>query len=429
MQRISEYDVIVTGGGPGGIGAAIAAARGGARALLIEREGCLGGAATTMLVNPFMADRTKPAEGDALRRLVNGGIYQELLERLKGEDAVIHEEGGGARFDDEVLKRVLDKMVADAGVTVLFHAALYDAETDGGYVRSIKLAHNRGPLTVSGSVFIDSTGDGLLAQQAGVKVEAGNDDGQLMPMTLFFCVGGVDLQRWPGRFEIRERVKTGDKDSPELINRHLSMIAEAPNGLLYFNAVRIPGNALDPLDLSAAEAEGRRRAANYVEWLREHVVGFEKAWLVKTAAHMGIRETRRISGDYRLTYDDWKANARFDDAVACCCYPVDIHGQTFGQTRMEHLSPGTWYQIPYRCLIPQGLENLLIASRCISTDPVAHSSIRVMPPVMCLGQAAGHAAALALPEGKVRKVNIAELQKTILANKGILEPVAVPREA
>lgn len=425
MRELTEYDVVVVGGGPGGIGAAIAAARGGAKALLIERAGYLGGAATTMMVNPFMADRTKPSEDDGLRRLVNGGIYQEMLERLKQRDAAIHEEGGGARFDDEILKVVLDEMVTEAGVTILFHAALYDAETENGRVKRLLLAHNGGPIAVSGRVFIDCTGDGLLAARAGVPVETGDAEGNLMPMTLFFCVGGVDLERWPGRFEIRERVKSGEQDTPALINRHLSMIAEAPNGLLYFNAVRISGNPLEPLELSACEVEGRKRAANYVEWLRANVVGFEKAWLVKTAPHIGVRETRRIHGDYRLTYDDWKSNARFDDAIACCCYPVDIHGQTFGQTRMEHLPPGTWYQVPYRCMLPEGLENLLVASRCISADPVAHSSLRVMPPIMCLGQAAGHAAALVQPEGKVRNVDIDKLQQAIAGSGGILEPYAV----
>jgi hypothetical protein len=420
---IQGYDVIIAGGGPGGVGAAIAAARMGVKTLLIEREGCLGGAATTMLVNPYMADRTKPDPTTNLRRHVNAGVHATMVARLKARNAVYHEEGGGAIFDDEVLKVVLDEMVAEAGVRVLFHAALHSVETDAaGRVRALMLSHNRGPLRVSGSVFIDSTGDGLLASEAGAQVDTGDAEGRVMPMTLFFAVGGVDLQRWPGRFKIRERVKTGPQDTPPLLNPHLSLAVVAPSGLIYFNAVRIPADTLDPFAVSDAEAEGRRRAENYVAWLRGNIEGFEKAWLVKTGTHIGVRESRRIRGEYLLTYDDWKSARTFSDGIACCCYPVDIHGQQFGQTRMEHLPPGSYYQVPYRSLVPLGLQNVLIASRCISADNVAHSSLRVMPVVSNIGEAAGYAAAMSLPSGLVRAVDPVKLRDTIRANGGILEP-------
>jgi hypothetical protein len=425
MTTIDKYDVIVAGGGPGGVGAAVAAARGGARTLLVEREGCLGGGGTTMLVNPFMPYTTDCWREKGDEKIVNAGIFMEALKALKARGGTSPSDE--RRFDDEVYKAVLDELAASAGVTVLFHAALFDAQAEAGRVKSIRLAHNNGPITVTGKVFIDATGDALLSAMAGCQVMFGDEDGNVMPMTMNFIVGGVDNSRAPSGLEMRVLAAKGDKDTPALINTNVSCISFCRPGTMHYNAIRIPGNTLDPSDLSRAETEGRRRVHNFVAWLKANVPGYEKCYLVKTGQHIGIRESRRVVGDYVLSGEDFSRCAKFDDGIACSAYPVDIHGQKQGQTRIEHLPPGEYYQIPYRCLTPKGMTNLLVASRSVSADVVAHSSLRTMPIVMNIGEAAGHAAAMSLPAGDVRKIDVQKLRQKIRDNGGVLE--AQPKEA
>jgi hypothetical protein len=422
MRTIDGYDVVVAGGGPGGFAAAVAAARGGAKTILLEREGCLGGGMTTMMVCPFMPHTTSEGPGGEGRKVVNAGVFWELCDRLLARGAA--EDGVAVSFDDEAAKGVLDELTRGAGVEVIFHAALYDAETADGRVQAATFAHNGGPVRVPGKVFVDGTGDAVLAARAGAEVRFGTDSGRVMPMTTKFVVGGVDLARAPDRNTLRERCKRGAEDDPPLVNLNLSTFrAKADKGWAHFNAIRVSGlSTIDPFDLSAAEAEGRKRVENFVAWLRANVPGYEKAYLVKTGSHIGIRESRRVMGDYVLSYDDWKSCRRFDDAVACCSYGIDIHGDKQNETNLQSLPPGGYYQIPYRCLTPVGLENLLVAGRSISADVEAHSSLRIMPTVMCIGQAAGAAAAMALPAGDVRGVDVAALQQAIRQAGGVLEP-------
>jgi hypothetical protein len=315
---------------------------------------------------------------------------------------------------------VLDEIVSEAGVCVLYHAALYDVVTRAGRVQAVKLAHNRGPLTVRGRVFVDATGDGLLAARAGAQIEIGDEAGTVMPMTLFFAVSDVDTAQIP---DMKKLCAAGDKDTPALINTNFSCLSVAPNGMVYFNAIRVGGDTLDPCALSAAEMEGRRRIENFVAWLRARVPGFATCRLVKTAAHVGVRESRRVIGDYVLSAADFDGAATFPDAIACGAYPVDIHHAAQGQTTMRHLPAGAYYHIPYRCLTPRGLVNVLMAARSISCDRVMHSSLRVMATVMNIGEAAGLAAALSLPKGVVRTVCINALQERIVAHGGLLAPV------
>lgn len=428
MQRaaqaasMADYDVVVVGGGPGGVGAAVRAAQSGARTLLIERGGFLGGAATMMMVNPIMPVTTCMHTDEQPQVLLNAGLVAELAERLQARAAGGVVPSGCIAFDDEVLRLVLDEMVQEAGVTVLYHATLYDPKVRAGRVQAVQLAHNNGPLTVPGRVFVDATGDALLAARAGAQIEYGDADGTVMPMTLFFAVGAVDPARMPDCGAMKALCAAGATDTPALINTNYSTHTLAPNGLVYFNVIRIGGNTLDPLVLSAAEAEGRRRIENFVAWLRARVPGYERCVLVKSAVHIGIRESRRVMGDYVLRAADFEQAAQFTDAIACCAYPVDIHHAAQGQTTMRHLPPGAYYQIPYRCLTPLGLQNVLMAARSISCDRTIHSSLRVMATVMNIGEAAGYAAALSLPKGRVRAVCAAAVQECILAHGGLLAP-------
>jgi hypothetical protein len=419
MHEIGNYDVVVVGGGPGGFGAAVAAARQGASTLLVEREGCLGGGGTTMLVNPFMPHCTSPGPNGEPRRIINAGVFMEVIDRLVARGAARHE--GAVRFDDEALKLVLDEIAAEAGVKVLFHAALFDAEVQGAAVKAVRLAHNSGPLRAGGKVFVDGTGDALLAERAGCELLFGNEEGIVMPMTLNFIVGGVDTAFIPDHKEFKQRAAKGDKDTPALLNTNLSCRHIYPNGRVHFNAIRITGSTLDPWSLSGAEAEGRRRVDNFVRWLRACVPGFAGCYLVKTGNHIGIRESRRVLGDYMLVEDDFRKARKFDDGVASCCYCIDVHGQKQNETNLQGMGPGEYYHIPYRCLTPRGKTNLLMASRSISADILTHSSLRIMPVVMNIGEAAGTAAAMSLPAGDVRAIDVQDLRRRIRQSGGVLE--------
>jgi hypothetical protein len=436
MQQIDQYDVIVIGGGPGGVGAAVAAGTAGAKVLLVEREGCLGGAGTTMLVNPFMPMLTFPGPNNQPpRKVVHAGTFQRAYQRLKarsaGEMEPWNKGWGGIHFDDEPYKRVLDELVCEAGVEVLFHTALFDVEREGTRVRAAHFAHNSGPLRISGKVFIDATGDGLLAARAGAEFQFGDEQGRVMPMTLFFAVSGVDRSNVPWH-DMQKLCAAGGQDTPALINTNLSCVhpmdparsglTDLKSSLVYFNAIRIAGNTLDPFDVSRAEIEGRRRVENFVQWLKAKVPGFKDCQLVKTGAHIGIRESRRVMGDYVLTSADFDRAAKFDDGIACGAYPVDIHGDKPNQFRLEYLPLGEYYQIPYRCLTAKGLTNLLVASRSISCDVRMHASLRTMPSVMCIGDAAGFAAALSLPQGDVRQIDVSTLRQKIRDYGGIIDP-------
>ncbi len=422
MRNIDGYDVVVSGGGPGGFAAAVASGRSGAKTLLLEREGCLGGGMTTMLVHPFMPHRTGG-------KVINAGIFKEVVERAAekiGDQSNPNPFERNAIFDDEAMKVVLDELATEAGVDVIFHATVTGAEVEGDRITAALFAHNGGPLRVTGNVFIDGTGDAVLADLAGCQCEFGNDAGEVMPMTLNFLVGGIDLDTMH-KYDVVEMIRNGDNDTPKLINTHFSCSSEPRPDFMQFNMVRLPGNTLDPVDLSKAEMEGRRRVENFMAWAKANVPGFENAYLAKTASHMGIRESRRVVGDYVLSEDDFTGRARFDDAVCCCSYDIDIHGSKPNEVRIESLKPGEYYQIPYRCLTPLGKSNMLMAARSISPHVVAHSSMRIMPVVMTIGQAAGIAAAMAVTSGDTRaidtrSIDITELQKRITTAGGILEP-------
>jgi len=420
MRLIKDYDVVIVGGGPGGFGAAVAAGRSGAKTLLVEREGCLGGGATTMLVHPFMPHWTGGGQ-DAPKRITNAGVFKELCERLYARGA--GREGGCVHFDDEVMKVVMDEMVAEAGAEVLFHAALFGVETKDGRVKAVRLAHNGGPLRVTGKVFIDATGDALLAAQAGCRIMFGDEHGVVMPMTTNFILGGVDTDHLPPGEELKRLMAAGVNDTPALVNTHLSCTSVFRKGFVHFNAIRITGaGTIDPWDVSRAEVEARRRIENFAAWARAKMPAFANCFIAKTGAHIGVRESRRVMGDYVLTVEDFKRAAKFDDAVTCTCYCVDRHGQRPNETFFIRLPPGEFYQVPYRCLVPKGKRNLLIASRSISTDVLMHASVRIMPPVMNIGEAAGFAAAMSLPRGDVRKIDVKALQKRITGSGGLLEP-------
>lgn len=400
MRR--NYDVVVVGGGPGGTAAAVAAATRGASVLLVERYGFLGGMATAGLVNPFMGYTIG-------KKLLTSAVFNELIDRLDRAGGL----GKDRRtFDDEIMKPVLDRMMADHGVEVILHTIMAGVESGGGKINSVRLAGKSSERTVTAKVFVDSTGDGDLATAAGAEVQIGRPaDGACQPMTLNFRIGGVEGVRgieggqlWDT--DLREEL-TGlylaAKESGEVTNprENVLIFATLVPGVIHFNTTRVVGKSgVDSDGLTAAEVEGRRQVMELLSLFKKKLPRFKNAYLLKMACQIGIRETRRVMGGYVLTEDDVLAGRKFDDGIARSNYPVDIHNPTGTGTVIKGVPAGDYYEIPYRCLVPRGMKNLLIGSRCISATHEAHSSFRVMPVVAGIGEAAGAAAAKCAKSGK-----------------------------
>jgi len=386
------YDVVVVGGGPGGFAAAVAAARSGARVLLVERYGFLGGMATAGLVNPFM-----PFELNG-RPLV-GGIFQEVVSELKRMGA--YDERTRA-FDPEVLKYVLERMAIDAGVELLYHTCFVEAEASGGIIRRI-LVHNKSGLRwIEGRMFVDGTGDGDLAASAGAPFEKGRrPDGLMLPMTLNFDLAGVDVDLLPSREELNEAYRRA-KERGEITcpREDVQWFFTVHRGVIHFNTTRVLGvDGTRAEDLTRAEIEGRRQMFELVEWLRRTFPAFRNAYIVRSGPQIGVRETRRVLGEYVLTEEDILSARKFPDAICRSAYPIDIHNPAGEGTILKYPPPGDYYEIPYRCIVPLKVDNLLIGSRCISATHEAHSAVRIIPTVMAIGQAAGTAAALCVKLG------------------------------
>jgi FAD dependent oxidoreductase len=435
-----ETDVCVVGGGPAGVAAALSAARNGARVLLIERMGFLGGSATAMQVPAFapFSDRTR-----AIVRGIGWEILTEHQQRLgkplpDPDSYNIPQDKGRMDWvplDVELLKRLYDELCEAAGVTVLFHTLVPTVQQASGLLESIVLANKAGLSLAKAKVFIDATGDGDLAARAGCTFEQGDDDGKTQGMTLCFTVAGGSRTKY-----LEYVYTTGDGYLAKLVEKAKADCAwELPDSSLVgmsFKSEAVAGcnlghvyghDATDPLSVSAAEREGRRVVEKLLRFLRAYVPGQEAIELISSGPHIGVRESRRIVGEYTLTLDDYLSCRTFPDDIARCAYFIDLHAVTTevaarakqvtdGEKRSYALPAGQSHGIPYRCLIPQGIENLLVAGRCLSAARMVQGATRVMPYAFATGEAAGLAAALSLAgNGAVRAVNIPELRRRLLA--------------
>jgi len=383
--------VVVAGGGPAGIAAAVAAARRGVPAVLVERYGFLGGMATAGLVNPFMM---WDPEGEPLV----GGVFQEMVERMRALGGYSSPREPNA-FDPEVFKVVADELCLEAGVQVRLHTLVTNVVVRNGRITSVGSESKSGSDRLRARVYVDCTGDADLAYRAGVPCDYGREqDGIAQPMTLNFRMANVDIERMPPREEINRLYDTAKAEGRVHCPREnvLFFYATQP-GVVHFNTTRVTGRSgADAGDLTGAEIEARRQTRELVSFLVRDVAGFEKAYLQQTAAQIGIRETRRIRGEYTLTADDVLTARKFPDGIARSSYPIDIHSPTGAGTVIRNLPRGDYYEIPYRCLVPVRVDNLLVAGRCVSATHEAHASLRVMPQCFAMGEAAGTAAALAV---------------------------------
>ena len=423
-----EYDVIVAGGGPAGCAAAIAAAREGAKTLLIEAQGSLGGMSTMGMVPtwcPF-SDREK---------MVYRGIAEEIFVTLKKAMPYIDQNlMDWVGIDPEKLKRIYDDKVTEAGADVLFNTFISCAESEDGTVNAIIVSNKAGLSAYSAKVFIDCTGDGDVAVSAGAEYIMGDGKGNVQASTHCFELGGVNETAYING----PNMHTSNPDSPiyailaskkydYISDSHLCQRMIKPR-VVGFNAGHIwDVDNTDPISVSKALIEGRRKAEAYCAALREfHPAAFGDAHVEQTAPMMGIRETRRIIGDYVLTKEDYITRRTFEDEICRNSYYLDIHMSDEEQKETGHQSlryeKGESHGVPYRCLTPKGIKNLLMAGRQISTDRSVQGSTRVMPVCLAMGEAAGRAAAMACNvEGHdVHSIDVQLLRKKILDNGGYI---------
>jgi len=439
------FDVAVAGGGPSGVAAAIAAARMGCKTVLLEQAGYLGGLGTGGLVNVFM-----PC-ADGVRGLM-GGIGQEVVERLhvRGflHPAVTPDywqrERRSIGFNGEGMKLVLDEMVTNAGVDLRFFTTLLDARAEGKAVTTLIVQAKERMYALRARYFVDCTGDATLATYAGFKSEMGDASGETQAGTLCSTVGNVDVQRYraymqrarrPGDWQpidepLDKAIKDGVFTQPD---RHLPGIFLWGEGYGILNAGHLFGmNFLKDADLTRGMILGRKIAQEYMTFYRKYIEGCEQIVHVATAPMVGVRETRRIVGEYKLVVADYQARRTFSDEIGRYNYGVDIHRSNVSLeaykalveelTKTYRLGEGESYGIPYRSLIPKGAKNLLVAGRCIATDRQMQGSVRVMPGCYITGHAAGVAAALCVKAACTPQALDIDLLRTTLREQGAYIP-------
>ncbi len=417
IKPLWKTDVLVVGGGSAGVPAAIAAAREGASVTLIERYGVLGGA-STLVLDTFCGCYVV---NDPPQKIV-GGIAEEVVATLLAEGSAeirpstYHLAGHTIVYNPHILKIVWETLAQKAGVRLLYHTFVVDVLRDGDRLTGVVGAGKDGLVKLEADVVIDASGDADVAAAAGVPFE-GNENGAAQALTTTFRVGNVDTTRASQINEaeltrlMEAAVASGKYDLPR---KGGGVYISPLPGVVSTNLVRITGlDATDSLQLTQAEIEGRRQALVYFHFLRDCVPGYENAFLAGLSTQIGIRESRRILGEYHLTRQDVLAGRRFDDGIGLGGWPMEDH-RSGDSTHLEFLGAGRTYAIPFRCLLPQNVEGLLVAGRCLSADHAAHASVRVMGQCMVMGQAAGTAAALAVRSTcSPRAVSIAALQERL----------------
>lgn len=442
-----KYDIAVLGCGIAGSMAAVAAARHGAKVIAIDEAGFPGGALTSMGTGPMMTFHAGNTQ-------VVRGIPQEMIERMQKErfspGHVADSTGytySVTPFSAEGLKIVLEQMMIEAGVFVLYHTSIYDVVMEGSVLKAVKCFSCGKKFEVSATVFIDSTGDGDIIDMSGVPFKSGRDsDGKNQPMTMNFKISGVDtdkirqimndqpevfpfLCKKPGLEKqtdylsvsgFCDEMKQGIKNGEITFDRDIVLTFETDvPGEMIVNMSRINGeDPIDPISLTKAEIEGRRQIWEILKYLKKAIPGYEKAKILFSGPNVGIRSSRRMVGLYELTADDIINNRMFEDTIAVFGYPMDVHSADGVATNSVFLKDGSYYGIPYRCLVNAAVPNLLAAGRNISCSFQAQGSTRVSPCCAALGEAAGCAAFIAASEGCLPTEIDVERLKAMLLEEG-----------
>lgn len=413
-----DYDVIVAGGGPAGCCAAIAAARMGMKTLLIEAATALGGMGTMGMVSamsPF-------TDGE---KLLYKSIPVEILNRYKKRAGIPQSKWDWIKISPEDLKRVYDDLLTESGADVIFQSTVCGADTKNNKISSIIVANKEGLTSYKAKVYIDCTGDGDLAAHSGVPFEKG-DDGDVQSSSLCFAISNIHTDK------INTKINSNFNDGiwPKIIaDKKYPLICRHFIPVTFGDTLIINGGHLFDIDstdiksVSNAYILGRKTAEQYHQALIEYLPeAFGDSYLVETAPLLGVRESRRIKGEYTLTVEDYFARRSFDDEIARNSYWLDCHPSgknksSFKVSPEDGYKKGDSHGIPFRCLVPLGIENLLVAGRCMSVERIVLASTRVMPNCLATGEAAGIGAALAVKGNTdVRNINGADIRKIIENN-------------
>jgi hypothetical protein len=432
IPLLADIDILVVGAGSAGCCAAIAAAKGTSlRVMLIDRYGFLGGTSTGVL-DTFYGFFTP---GDAPRKVV-GGVPDRVVDRLADAGAMYlrpntYGAGTGVTYSPERLKLIWDQLCVEAGVDVLLHALLIDVETAGdGCIVSVVVATRGGLFRIRAKRYIDTSGDADLCHLAGIAYEKAGDIDPAQTLTTTFRLSGVDQKAFEaagGKTMLASRMAEAvDSGRHQLPRRKGSFHAMAIPGCASTVAARVPDYyASDPRLLTHAELYGRRQSFVYEAFVRDCVPGYENARIAGLSVQIGVRETRRVYGEYRLTRDDCMSVRRFDDRVLLCGAPIEDHragasGQD--ETAWAYVPGNAAYDVPYRTLVPKGRDDVWVAGRCFSATHDAHASCRSMGQTMSMGQAVGLAAAISLKDDcGARSVPIATLQDHLRQLGAVLE--------
>ena len=423
---MKKFDIIVAGGGFAGVAAAISAGRLGKKVLLFDKSNCLGGSACNALVFPFMPYSTVI---DGKRHRLSSGLFKEIQDRMDEIRILLDEKAhieGKSSFSEEHLKLVLNRMTSEAGVELLYHAHLCGVETSDGKINKVSVSAKSGIIDLYADMFIDATGDAELAYLSGCPYRLGRESDNLcQPMTLCFRVANVDMPKFieekPKINELYKKLKGEGKirNPREDVLVFTNLVQQ---NILHFNTTRVVKlDPTNPFDVTKAEIEAREQVFEIYLLIKNNFECFKNAQLLMTASEIGVRESRMIDGIHVLTGKELVDCTKFEDSIACGNYDIDIHSPDGSGTSHYYFKDGEYYEIPYRSLVPQKIDNLLVAGRCISADHEAQASVRIMPIVCCLGEAAGVGAAVAHNDGKSAKdADIAKIQKILTENGAVI---------
>lgn len=415
----NDWDVIVAGGGSSGVAAAVSSARQGLRTLLIERLGFLGGTSTGSLVTPMMKNAG-----------YNGEIYTEILDRLNTTgDSAVHENGNPGWFNPEMMKCILDDVCLESGANILFDTVITGVQAEAGKVLNLTCYNKSGFSTISAKAFIDATGDADLCALAGASFEKGDEYGKNQALSLRFMMSNIDMEtfaawikeidpepdmsvvcrddkgqllvttahtwdgeKWKLRPYFEKAVEDGVLKSEDGAYFQLFSIPGQP-GAAGFNCPRIYAekslDTLDMWDISYAYSTGRKQIRRIAEFCKRYLKGFEGAYVSQIAPLLGVRDSRRIEGEYKLTEEDIFNAKKFENPVAYSDYPVDVHSREKGKSELKFIPEGEYYEIPQESLIPKGFKNLLVVGRGISATFRAQASLRIQPNCWSMGEYAG----------------------------------------
>ena len=424
---VAEADVVVVGGGSAGLAAAVSSARSGARTVLIERYGFFGGNATAAWVGTICGLYRKSAGGfDRVCRGFAGEWADSIASMGLGGGPVPFKETAVFLYVPFAFKFLADRVVmGEPNLTPLLHCSVTEVVRSGSSIEAVIVGSKRGPIAITGAIFVDASGDADVVYHAGLGTDLGGPGQRQFP-SMQFLMQNVDVAAAyaAGLDKLNELLQTKGREWG--LSRTGGAVLPTPrHGEVYgaMTRIAVEGHSpdmTDPFEATAAEIAGRAEAEKAGRFLIENMPGFEHAYFADTPTQLGVRETRRARGDYELIGDDVLGAARFDDAIACGAWPQEFH-VAGTETQYVWLDEGAYYQVPYRSLLVQGVDNLLVAGRCISATHEALASTRVIAPSMAQGEAAGIAGAMAARTGMaLRAIDVTELQDALRARGAFL---------